>query len=388
MQGKNDQIKGDIEISVFESINFLQCAWKNLVIASLVGAVLGFASWSLFSSYSAEYVLQNANTNIDQNINFISWKALQKSLPRIAAQVVENNITPDNQASLYKAMADEVWWQKNVVPNYALTKVDAKDLFNISKDLDTDSTTILSLTLTASGSTKEQSIYNVRAASKFLITGSAYLKLCSLLNDYDIETISKISDLQQKITSTKIELGYQQERAKFLEELHKRFPGGANVFGQVVDPKDSGAKYLPLATQIIAVNNDINSSKEKLDRLQKSIEQVAIIKIFLDQALPLKDATLDGLALNNELLAIEASLRSKLTKSDINSQQVLDRLRAQLLRNQTYFAKGLETNTAPISKKKGIFKSTIGGLATGFFMMLMILLVRRMYKKTVESSGR
>ena len=367
---------GDHEISLLDIVNFLTGTWKKLAAASIVGAVLGLAGWLTLGSYSAEYLLLNNNSYA---LDLVSWKLLQKSLPNLAAQIVEENKAPQDQGSLYRAMSNEQWWQKNVLPSYALSKADTKDLAGISKDLDAASTTILNFTLTASGSSKEQSIVNVRAASKFLRSGSVYLQIRSMINDYESQTVSTVAELQQKITSTQIEMGYQQERAKSLEELHKRFPGGANVSGQVVDPKDSGAKYLPLATQIVAVNNDINSSKETLARLQKRVEQISLIKSFIEQAIPLQDQTFDGLALDDQLLAIEGSLRSKLAKGDANGQELLDHLHSQLLAIQVRFTKGLEANTAPTASKKGMIKSTAGGLAAAFFLMLLALLGQRVW---------
>ena len=380
------QAEQEGEISLLDIINFLQGAWKKLAAASIVGAVLGLAGWLTLGSYSAEYVLLNNNNNNSYALDLVSWKMLQKSLPNLAAQVVEENKAPQDQASLYRAMSNEQWWQKNVLPTYALSKADTKDLAGISKDLDAASTTILSLTLTASGSSKEQSIVNVRASAKFLRSGSAYLQIRSLLNGYESQTVSAVADVQQKITSTQIEMGYQQERVKSLEELHKRFPGGANISGQVVDPKDSGAKYLPLATQIVAVNNDINGSKENLARLHKRLEQIGLIKTFIEQAIPLQDQTFDGLALDDQLLVIEGSLRSKLAKGDANGQELLDQLHSQLLAIQVRFTKGLEANTAPTASKKGMIKSTAGGLVAAFFLMLLALLGQRVWV-SIKSGG-
>jgi hypothetical protein len=153
----------------------------------------------------------------------------------------------------------------------------------------------------------------------------------------------------------------------------------------VVDPKGSGAKYLPLATQIVAVNNDINYSKESLARLQKRLEQIGLIKTFIEQAIPLQDQTFDGLALDDQLLAIEGSLRSKLAKADANGQELLDQLHCQLLAIQVRFTKGLEANTAPTASKKGMIKSTAGGLAAAFFLMLLALLGGRVW--TSAKSG-
>lgn len=382
------------EISLLDIVNFIQESWKKLAIAAAVGAALGLSSWFFLGQYQAEYVLLNNINNINNinnySLDLVSWKTIQKSLPNLAAQIEDEGKSPENQAGLYKSMASEQWWQKNVIPSYAISKADTKDLATISKDLDSASTTILSLTVTASGATKEKSIENVRVAAKFLRTGSAYLQLRSILNSYETETISTVADLQKRITTTEIEMGYQVQRTKALEDLHKRFPGGNNASNQVVDPKDSGAKYLPLATQIIAVNNDINLSKEALQRYKDRLAQITQLKIFLDEAMPLAEKTFDGIVLGDELLAVETKLRAKMPKDDIKQQEVLDQLRTQLLSVKSRFTKSLDANTAPTAIKKGMIKTTAGGLAGAFFLMLLVLLGQRVWvsiKENAKSSG-
>jgi hypothetical protein len=212
------------------------------------------------------------------------------------------------------------------------------------------------------------------------------LQIRNILNSYEGETISAAADIAKKITSTQIEMGYQRERAKQLEDLHRRFPSNTNVGQQVVDLKDSGAKYLPISTQIIAVNNDINQSKESLVRMRDRLSQIALMKTFLERASPIADKTFDGLVLGAQLLAIEADLRSKLAKDDVNSQEILDQLHSQLLQISARFTKGLEANTAPIATKKGMIKSAAGGLAAAFFLMFLALLGQRMWV-SVKSGG-
>ena len=373
----------ETEISLLDIVNFLQSAWKKLAISAVIGAVLGISGWFVLGNYSAEYVLLNNNNN-SYALDLISWKMLQKSLPNLADQIISENKIPEGRASIYKIMSTEQWWQKNVIPSYALSKADAKDLADIGKNLDGASTTILSFTLSANGSSKDQALDNVRAVAKFLRSGGAYLHLRSLLSGYGTQVISVAADLQQKITANQVEMTYQQERIRKLEELRKMFPvnGAGPTNQQVVDPKESGAKYLPLQTQIIAANNDLNSSKETLLRLQKRMEQMTLVKAFVEQATPLQDQTFDGLELGKQLLAIELDLRSKLTPGDINGAQFLDELRAQLLANQTRFTKGLEANTAPTSSgKKGMLKAVLGGVAAAFFLMLMFLLGQRVWRQ-------
>ena len=383
--------KDDLEISIIDIVNFLTDSWKKLAIAAIVGGILGFAGWNFLGSYQAEYVLLNSGSSSSINadsfaLDLVSWKTIQKSLPHLAAQIEDEGKAPEGQSQLYKSLVNEQWWQKNVAPSYAISKADTKDMAAISKDLDLASTTILSLTIKADGSTKEKSLENVRTAAKFLRTGGAYLQLRNILNSYESETISTVAELQKKITTTEIEMGYQVQRVKSLEDLHKRFPGGNNASNQVVDPKDSGAKYLPLTTQIIAVNNDINQSKEVLQRYKDRLAQIVLTKTFVEQAIPLAEKTYDGLVLDEQLLGIEGVLRAKLAKDDIKLQEALDQLRGQLLLVQARFTKGLEGNTSPTASKKGMIKATAGGLAAAFFLMLMLLLGQRVWS-SIKKGG-
>ena len=57
----------EVEISLLDVIHFLQSAWKKLVLASLIGAVIGLSGWIVLGNYSAEYVLlNNYNNNNNQ----------------------------------------------------------------------------------------------------------------------------------------------------------------------------------------------------------------------------------------------------------------------------------------------------------------------------------
>jgi hypothetical protein len=111
------QMQDSSEISLVDIVNFLQSAWKKLVIAAIVGATLGLVGWFTLGSYSAEYVLLNNNNNNNSYaLDLVSWKMLQKSLPNLADQIIDENKVPENLSPLYKAMTNDQWWQKMQYP--------------------------------------------------------------------------------------------------------------------------------------------------------------------------------------------------------------------------------------------------------------------------------
>ena len=368
------------EISLFDIVEFVKDSWKKLLVAGIVGAALGLGTWGFFGSYKAELILINTNTNTNTNyygLDLVTWRTLQKSLPNLASQMLEDEKLSSNAKAMYREMDDAKWWSKNIIPTYAISKADAKDLAGISKELDNASTTILSLTVYADSISKTRTLEDVRLAARFVKSGGAYLQIKSILNAYEREAIGTAAEIQNQITATEIEQAYLKDRVTSLEELLKRFPGNAGANQQVVDPKESGAKFLPLTTQIIAVNNDINQNKERLIRLNDRLNQIALMKQFLAEALPLAEAELDGILLSKSLLSIEAKLRKALPAADVKNRQALDQLRSQLLTIEARFTKGLEANTAPAIKKTGMIMAIAGGAMGAGFVLLIFLLGRK-----------
>ena len=376
----SQEASSEMEISLIDIVNFLQSAWKKLVIAAVVGAALGLGGWFFLASYQAEIVLVN-----NGGADLVGLRSLQKSLPHLADQIIDESKVPQGQESLYRTLANPDWWQKNLLPTYGMSKADTKDLASIT-GLESAGTSIVSLTITAGGSAKDKSIDNALGAKNFLLQGAAYLAVKSLLSSQEATLTGADADIAKKMNATQVELGYQQERLKSLEALARRFPNESKVISQVVDPKDSGAKYMPISTQIIAANTDINGSKESLERLKDAQTQTAVLRSWVGQAAPIVEASYDGLVLIKQLLEQESQLRATLDLKDPKSLAFVDGLRSTLISMNVRFTKGLEMNTAPVSTKKGMIKTTAGGLAAALFLMLLALLGQRVWQ-SVKSGG-
>jgi hypothetical protein len=364
------------ELSLVDIVEFVQESWKQLVLAGVVGAMLGFGGWYFLGTYKAELLIQN-----NGSFDIISWRSTEKILPSLAAEMLEKKAVPENQRDLYRAMSAPSWWTKNVVANYAITKKEHKDLAALSKDLDSAAVSILNFAVYTNAASEAKAIENATQVASFLASSSAYLAIKSLMNDFEGKSLSQAASVQQKISATEIELTYLKERAKNLEALQKRFPGSLNVAQQVVDPKDAGAKYLPLTTQIIAVNSDINANKEGLERLNDQLNQVKTYKVFLDAAQPLASNRYDGFALIREFSQVEEQLRAKAPKHDVKALQNLDQIRAQFTSIELSFKNRLQVNTAPTAQKTGMLKTTATGIAIAGFLMLAYLLGRKLLGK-------
>lgn len=362
------------EISLADIFNFLSDHWRQLLIAGGVGAFLGLVGWFGLASYKAESVLIN-----NGSISFMSWRGLQKNLPILASQIVETQQLNAEQEKQYRRLADAVWFQKNVVPTYSLTKADTKDIASISKELQEEGgTKILNLVMTATGSSKEVAESNVDLAIRFIKEGSAYLSIKSLINGYETKVLINDAEFQKKIIDAEVDLKYMSERAKNLELLRQRFPANVGVgSNQIVDVKDSNAKYMPISTQLVAINTDINNTLETLQKTRNELLQSKLLRDFVAGAKPVVSAGSNGLALVDELLKIEIDLRQTVKADDINGLQVLNGIEADLVTMRTNFTKGLESDIRPQLTKPSPILPIIGGLFAAAFLQLLFVLIRK-----------
>ena len=190
--------------------------------------------------------------------------------------------------------------------------------------------------------------------------------------------LGTVSTIQNQLTQNRVDQNYYKERIKILEELLKRFPNRANINSQFFDSKESSSKYLPVENQLIAANNDLNQSKETINRLSDRLIQIKMIDKYIALAAPQIEADLNGLTLIKSLLAIEQELRKGLEPSDLNGYAALDQLRSQLLTIEIRFTNGLQANAPSTPKKEDRLKSSAGGAVIAGFLMLAFLLGRKL----------
>ncbi|APC05328.1 hypothetical protein AOC10_01680 [Polynucleobacter asymbioticus] len=356
----------------YNIVNFLSYTWKKLASASVVGALLGFAFWYALVAYQAEITLNNNGA-----ISLDSWLNLQKSLPNLVLKIQANTRISEQELDMYRQMSDERWWKKNVSPTTSVTRNDIKEMDTQMRADATANNYILNFKMTASGRSKELAMANINSAADFLKKGSSYLVVKSMLHDLQVRVLNRDAQTAKQISDIAVEMQYQNQRLVNLEGQLKRFPSdGKTALPQVVDPKASNAKYMPLTTQIIALNTDIMDNKETVNRLNDGLMQNRVLAQFLEQALPMAENSTDGESLIINLLNFESELRTKLSVEGIKSLNSLHGLRSELTSIQNQFKNGLEQNAPPGVNKPYMVKSIAIGIAAAFFLMLFLLLGR------------
>lgn len=358
----------DDSIDLLAIFDFLIQRWKQLAMGAGGGLVVAVLGWFALVNYQAQVVLVNQGA-----ISFVGWKSYTQSLPLLAGQMLQAQQFKPDEKNQIERMVQTQWWTQNVKPTLMLSKADTKDLASVSKAMtDNGSDNIVNFVVSATASSKDRAEQDVAIATRFMQQGVAYLSLQNMVSNYEAQVLNTESELRARITQVRIELKFLQERAKNLENLQRRFPGNSAVGSQqIVDLADSTAKYMPISTQIVALQSDINANEEQLIRLQDQLARIQVTRDFVTPALPLVAKEFNGLALVDQLLAIEAELRKKAPADDSNAQQALNTLQAQLISTKTFFSKGLESRLAPsVGKTSGMIPAAAIGLFLGLLLAL------------------
>jgi len=382
---QDNLLQSEPEINIGEVIGFFIDNWKKMALGGVLGVFLGSMGWLAFADYKAELVINNisidkTDKHIITGIDFVSWRSLSKNFPALATDLVSKENITDMEVDLYKELSDPKWWSKNVLPTYTISKSDAKDLAGISKELqDSAGTSITNLVINYSSFDKQKALVNIEKINQFIRSASTYLILKEILNGYESEALALDAEIQQKIIANEIELLYLSNKAKNLEDLRQRFPAnvGANI-QNIIDPKDAAAKYLPISTQLVAINTDIYNTQESLARLSDSLMRNIIIKQFVAQALPLMNSgNKDGLILADQLIKVQEDIRSTIKPNDIKNINTVNEILADLISTKTRFSKFLESFLAPTVVRPSVLLPAIGGLFAGLLLSLFGILAAK-----------
>lgn len=347
------------EISLMDLAKFVKEFYKKILFFGLLGVSVGVISCMLWGDYTATVILSNYS-----GVDIPRLKYLQAFLPRVEQERQKTNKNAEDEF-----LSSEKFWTKSVKPNLLLSKSDGKDLLDPAS-LSSSGAVMPTIQIIVKAPTAEDAVKRVEKAGKFFAEGSALLQLRDLVRNYELGVISTDSNSKKKIASADIELEYIQKRIRNLNELKNQYPSSVSLGGQVVDAKDSGAKYLPLTTQIIAATTDANNVKESLSRYRDEESQNSVRKLFVEKAKPLVETSEDGSSLVNKLLVISGEIEKNVT-GDIQLLAI-EEIKVALIQIETNRIYGLK-QSGVTDVVKPAYLSFIGiGLFGGLFLGLLL----------------
>jgi hypothetical protein len=367
----------DDAIDLRDIVDFLRNEWRKLLAGAMAAMLLSVGGAAVLGGYKANGAVFQVATKDATAFDLVKWKYFQRTLPDLAAELVRSGRLELDREGQFNFLSRPEWWDKNVVPHYAFSKNDSKLLAGANKEFqDTEATRIQYLAVSSTGPSSEEASKNLETTVEFIRSGAAYLELKQLVLEVDASTARADADLRQRLLSAEVEMDYLRQKTANLETLRKRFPNnGVGMAGQVLDPKDTAAKYLPLDTQAVAANADIYALEESLRRMRNAQAQHVLTRSFVEQALPAVQKHLDGPSLGDALLAIIAGLREQLSADDLIRQQALTSLESRIRSILTVFDKGLQVSVEAEPRRVAKFPllASLGFIGGGMAMLIFVM---------------
>jgi len=268
-------------ISLLDIVQFIKESYKKIVLFALSGSVSVAIFTFALGQYTASITLLNY-----ADLDIIRIKYLQVALPKLSQE--------DSIKSSENYLASEQIWKSAIKVNSLVGKSDAKDLIDPASPK-SDRFNIYAIEMIGKANAKQLAEERAQEISNFFINGTAFINLRDLVRQYKLQVTTTNAKLGIKTLNAEIELAFMEQRIKNLNELKKQFPSTINSQNnamQLMDAKESAAKYLPVLTQIIAATADQNNQLELLQRYKEEGAQMLIYNSFVEKARPFMDAGL------------------------------------------------------------------------------------------------
>jgi hypothetical protein len=323
----------------------------------------------LLGQYTASITLLNY-----AELDIPRIKYLQTALPKLSQEELEKG----NASSF----GSESLWLSAIKIKSLVRKSDTKDLLD-PESIQSNRFNIYAIEILDKANSMELARERVQVITNYFIGGTTFIDLRDLLRRYELNVAATNAKLNTKILNAEVELVYIDRRIKALTELKKQFPPGAtgqNNSLQLTDAKASGAKYLPILTQIIAAAADQNNQNELLLRYKEESAQMRVYDSFLEKAKPFMDLGLKDSNLIANLLDIVAQAKKEVNTN--NEKVAISIIEGDLKNIMAFKLYGL-TQAGAISTTgpaylKNVAIGLFGGTIIGILLSLGLVVAQRL----------
>jgi len=259
-----------------------------------------------------------------------------------------------------------------------------KDLLTNPKDLE-GGNAILGVLILGSDSTANAVSSNLLTVAQFVRSGGAFLAIESLLGGYEMMLNQDAVQIDERMISLQINAEHLRKQAATLESLRKQFPQPAANGVQTLELKSSDTKYLPLTTQLIAVNADLAENQENLLLLRSKQEELAVLNQFAVAAKALLKNDFDGLKLAQQLLKLQVEIEKGIGNPSLYQKRILGQIKLDLVSIDTRYGVGLEVYQQSAVSRGGMWLFVLGGLILGATLVVFSLLAQGFWQRHFKS---
>ncbi len=287
----------------------------------------------------------------------------------------------DGAELLLSRSLDPRFWEAAVKPLYPITKRDAKEIFESTKDK--ESASIIGLDLSVEGGDP------VAARSAVLVLGdylTQTLLLSSLQNWVTTGQASSDAELlkaENQVLQTRYSVEQTRQRISEIRALQIKYPESQRMEARQVVSADAGsARYLAPIAQVVALESGVAESNEALRRMERRARQLKIETAFFDAAALEAMTARRGWTLLDRYLTIKQRVFGPLDLSDDATREISNRFDLALKGFRDQFSIGFgfrspvlePTRSSRSPLKLGLIGAAIGVLIGLCFILIPIFL--------------
>ena len=399
------------EISISDVVKFLASNGKLYLSSVVLFIIIALGFIRLYPTYTAavtlKYSLQNKPSGVsietedlyDSHLDLINWRSTQDKLSILAA--LQSNNNKDAHPYL-KELASQGWWTQHVAPIKPLSTDEAKELLGINSMIVgnnkpteesnsvaylgrviKESTRVSGLLVSITASDLNDAINKVEVAGDFIDNAAGVIRYRTYLSSLEQKLIDSSNKLRIESSEINEALKLNIDREQELIRLHKEYPQANNVFidGLI---RQENTKYLPLSTQLVALNIENHELKIRLKQLDEKKQANQVNQLFIDLSYPVVEKNISYKNIYKELMDNELQLRNKISKTDFVSLQALDKIRYQLITLNKIASAQIVKGDVVVIKRPDYLKSAIKagflGLVVGMLLSILLLIIRVLVK--------
>jgi hypothetical protein len=349
--------------------------WKLLVLAAVAAGLLGAGLAVLRPKYEASGFYYTPGWSLAEFKRFRSEFGSSDVLTSFLREVKPKDTAG---AELLQARAmDSRFWDMAVKPLYPMTKRDAKEVFEATKDRELSS--IIGLDLAIEGTDPGAARAGVLILGDYLTQTLLLSSLQNWIASGQAAVNSELMKAENQVLTTRFSIEQSRARVAELRSLQTKYPESQRMEArQVVTADANSARYLAPIAQVIALEAGVAEANESLRRLERRAKQLKIEAAFFGTAAQQARATSQGWTLLDQLLAIKKDVFMPLDNDDDATRELSNRFNLELKSFKDQFSIGFGFRSPvlePTRSSRSPTRFGIAGAAAGLLLGLGLVAV-------------
>ena len=355
--------------------------WKWIVAAMVATALAASAAASFLPKYQASGFYYTSGWSLAE---FKRFRSEFGSSDVLASFLRERYPVDDVGSALLLAHSlHPGFWETAVKPLYPITKKDAKEIFETTKDR--ESSSIIGLELSVEGPNPSASRDAVLVLGNYI----TQTLLLSSLQNWVVAGQSAVNGellkAENQVLQTRYSIEQSGKRVADLVSLQTKYPESKRMEArQVVSADAASARYLAPVSQVIAIEAGVAELNESLRRMERRVRQLRVEAAFFNAAAQELRETLQGWTFLQRLTDTKQGTFHALDSSDDATKEVSNRFDLELkgFKDQFSIAFGfrspvLEPTKSSRSPTKMALTGALVGLLAGILIAICLTFLPR-----------